>query len=293
MKRAYIEISNACNLSCSFCPSPTITEKRQWMSQELFDAALDGLKGHVEDVYLHVLGEPLLHPLLNNFLQACEDRSLKVNITTNGLLLESCASILLEAPALRLMNVSVHSLFEIENRETAAQALERILVFVKQTMQQRPDIYMNLRLWNEDPQQAPELQRWNKKIRQQIIDTLCGESAILPPFQPRTKRQLLTGRISLHMDSTFEWPADTQQMTSKTRGTCHALKTHCAILADGRIVACCLDYQGDLELGHVLNGGVDAALNSPRARAMLHGFKNRNLVEPFCQNCMFCRRFAK
>ena len=152
---------------------------------------------------------------------------------------------------------------------------------------------MNLRLWNEDSEQAPTLHGWNKKNRQHIIDTLCGPSAVLPPFQPRTKRQLLAGRISLHMDSVFEWPADTQQKDSKIHGTCHALKTHCAILADGRIVACCLDYQGDLELGHVLNGGVKAALDSPRARAMLDGFQHKKLVEPFCQNCMFCRRFAK
>ncbi len=289
MKRAYIEISNACNLSCSFCPSPGITGQRQWMTQELFEAALDGLQGLVEEVYLHVLGEPLLHPLLAPFLAACNDRNLKVNITTNGLLIASCGRILLEAPALRQINFSTHALYEMDQH--ARQALEDILDFVQQSMKQRPDIYMNLRLWNEDPLRAPDLQKWNQSVSRHIIDTLCGPAATLPPFQPRTKRQLLAGRISLHMDSKFEWPDDTQGESSRTRGTCHALKTHCAILADGRVVACCLDYQGHLELGHVLNGGIDAALNSPRARAMRTGLEQRNLVEPFCQSCTFCRRF--
>jgi organic radical activating enzyme len=289
MKRAYIEISNACNLCCSFCPSPGITEQRQWMSQELFEATLDGLQGLVEEVYLHVLGEPLLHPLLEPFLAACHDRGLKVNITTNGLLIKTCSDILLSAPALRQINFSTHALYEMKG--DADQALNDILDFVKQAMQQRPDIYMNLRLWNEDPLQAPDLHRWNKTVSQLITDTLCGKDAILSPYQPRTKRQLLAGRISLHMDSKFQWPADTKDDAAKTRGTCHALKTHCAILADGRVVACCLDYQGDLELGHVLKGGIPAALTSPRARAMRTGFEQRNLIEPFCQSCTFCRRF--
>lgn len=293
MKRAYIEISNACNLSCSFCPSPGITEKRQWMSQELFESTIDGLQRHVEEVYLHVLGEPLLHPLLESFLKACHDRGLKVNITTNGLLLESCSSILLNSPALRQINISVHSFFEIENKKTVDRALEHVLSFTKLAMEKRPDIFISLRLWNEDPLQAPELHRWNEIVKKRIIDTLCQPETVLPPFQPRTKRQYLEGRICLHLDSKFEWPASTQDQQSKMQGSCHALRTHCAVLADGRIVACCLDYQGDLQLGHVLEGGIDAALNSPRAQAMLDGFNTRKLVEPFCQNCLFCRRFKK
>jgi sulfatase maturation enzyme AslB (radical SAM superfamily) len=290
MKRAYIEISNACNLRCSFCPSPGIAGQRQWMTQELFETTLDQLQGRVEEVYLHVLGEPLLHPKLETFLAACTDRNLKVNITTNGLLIGSYSGMLLAAPALRQVNFSIHSLYELAGN--ASPALDAILNFAKLAMEQRPDLFINLRLWNEDPLREPDLQKWNATVAQQIADTLCGPDAILPPFQPGRNRQLLAGRTSINMDSKFQWPADTMNESSSARGTCQALKTHCAILADGRVVACCLDYQGDLELGHVLEGGIDAALASPRARAMRNGFDRRTLVEPFCQSCTFCRRFG-
>lgn len=291
MKRAYIEISNACNLACSFCPSPTITGRRQWMSMELFETTLDQLEGIVEEVYLHVLGEPLLHPLLEPFIDACEQRKLKVNLTTNGLLIDPCAAFLLRAPAVRQINFSIHSLFEI-SAEKATEALAAILAFSKQSLELRPDLYINLRLWNEDPERAPALHEWNAAVWRQISETLIDSEKTPPPFDPRKKRNRITGRVSINMDSLFQWPAGSNPEVSRERGTCQALKTHFAVLADGRVVACCLDYQGDLELGHVLEGGIEQALNSERARAMRNGFNQRKLIEPVCRSCTFCQRFG-
>ena len=291
MKRAYIEISNACNLACSFCPSPTITGRRQWMSMELFETTLTQLEGIVEEVYLHVLGEPLLHPLLESFISACEQHKLKVNITTNGLLIEKCAAFLLRAHAVRQINFSIHSLFEIPAAK-ATETLASILAFSKQSQEVRPDLYINLRLWNETPERAPALHEWNATMWKQISETLIESMMAPPPFNPREKRKRLAGRVSINMDSLFEWPANSNPDVSRERGTCQALKTHCAILVDGRVVACCLDYQGDLALGHVLDGGIEQALASDRARTLRNGFNQRQLIESFCQSCTFCQRFS-
>ncbi|WP_372807974.1 radical SAM/SPASM domain-containing protein [Pontiella sp.] len=287
MKRAYIEISNACNLSCGFCPSPGIAGQRQWMTQDLFETTLDQLQGVVEEVYLHVLGEPLLHPLLESFLAAVNDRNLKINLTTNGLLIESRASVLLRSAALRQINFSIHALQELDDAAEAARSLDTILEFVRQAMQQRPEIFINLRLWNETAAAG----EWNERVWRQITERF-NRAAAKPAFDPRSKKQELGGRVCLNLDTRFDWPADTAETAPRTEGTCQALKTHCAILADGRIVACCLDYQGDLELGQVREGGIAAALAGPRARAMRNGFDRRVLVEPFCRHCTFCRRFG-
>lgn len=291
MNRAYIEISNACNLSCSFCPSPSIKGLRQWMSTALFEKTVDSLKGIVNEVYLHVLGEPLLHPHLAEFIQACADRELKVNLTTNGLMIGKHAEMLLEAEAVRQVNFSLHALQEFPRTEEALTALDNCITFAKLAQANRPDLYINLRLWNEGESQSGELSTWNRGVRQHIEDAL---QITIPerPFTPRKKNYCLGGRIFLHSDTRFEWPADSQQSEPRARGTCKALETHCAILVDGRIVACCLDYNGDLEIGHVLRGGVAAALNSARAKAMSEGFARNELVEPFCQRCQFCTRFG-
>ncbi len=291
MNRAYIEISNACNLSCSFCPSPSIKGLRQWMPPERFNQAVDSLKGVVDEVYLHVLGEPLLHPQLADFISTCSDRNLRVNLTTNGLMIAKHAETLLETEALRQINFSLHALEELPDADEALTALENSLTFVKLAMEHRPDLYTNLRLWNEGDGQTESLVKWNRQVRLHIEQALQIK---VPerPFTPRKKNFCLGGRAFLHSDTRFEWPADSQHIEARSHGTCKALDTHCAILADGRIVACCLDYKGNLEIGNVEKGCVEAALNSPRARAMREGFARNELVEPFCQRCQFCKRFG-
>ena len=57
LKKAYVEITNRCNLACSFCPK-TKREPRTMSAQE-FGLVLSRLEGYVQYVYLHVMGEPL------------------------------------------------------------------------------------------------------------------------------------------------------------------------------------------------------------------------------------------
>ena len=62
-KKIYIEITNNCNLNCSFC----IGNKRdkKFIAVEQFKVLLDKLDGFTKYLYFHVMGEPLLHPYIN------------------------------------------------------------------------------------------------------------------------------------------------------------------------------------------------------------------------------------
>ena len=51
LKKAYVEITNRCNLACSFCPK-TKREPRT-MSAQKFGLVLSRLEGYVQYVYLH------------------------------------------------------------------------------------------------------------------------------------------------------------------------------------------------------------------------------------------------
>ena len=86
LKKAYVEITNRCNLACSFCPK-TKREPRTMSAQE-FGLVLSRLEGYVQYVYLHVMGEPLLHPELTTFFALAKARDMKICITTNGTLLQ-------------------------------------------------------------------------------------------------------------------------------------------------------------------------------------------------------------
>ena len=104
LKKAYIEITNRCNLRCSFCPGTKRAPRT--MTPAEFDFVLERLTGQVEYVYLHVMGEPLGHPQLAELLALAAARERKVCITTNGTLLARQTETLLAAPTLHKVSVS-------------------------------------------------------------------------------------------------------------------------------------------------------------------------------------------
>ena len=84
--RVYVEITTLCNRNCTFCPGTKRTPKR--LTMEEFRLILDKLKGVTKYLYLHVMGEPLTHPLLPEFIRYASREGFLVSVTTNGTLLE-------------------------------------------------------------------------------------------------------------------------------------------------------------------------------------------------------------
>ncbi|MEG0770915.1 MAG: radical SAM protein [Clostridia bacterium] len=58
-KKAYIEITNICNLNCKFCPKTT--RKPKSMSYDEFKYVLNEVSKYADYINLHQMGEPLLH----------------------------------------------------------------------------------------------------------------------------------------------------------------------------------------------------------------------------------------
>lgn len=65
-KKIYVEITNICNLNCSFCSKDNLKKKE--MSLQEFDKVLSKIRQYTDTIYLHVKGEPLLHSKQKKFL---------------------------------------------------------------------------------------------------------------------------------------------------------------------------------------------------------------------------------
>ena len=83
--RIYVEITNYCNLACSFCSKDT-RSKREMTTHEFRDV-IGKIKDYTENIYLHVKGEPLLHSKFDEILNICDENNVNLKITTNGTLL--------------------------------------------------------------------------------------------------------------------------------------------------------------------------------------------------------------
>ena len=312
MNSVYIEITNVCNLHCSFCPCGTAADNgyadgnvnaadysstsasRTFMESKLFETCIAGAQEiGATNVYFHVLGEPTLHPGFAHYVKKLEQTPLKLTLTTNGTTLERTGRQILASPAVRQVNFSTLAYAELP-RETAERYLQNVLDFCHFAIVERPDLYINLRLWNIG---AEEASPWNSYMLKRIHETFGVE--ITPGhFCSRHKSFNITGRLYLHEDTRFEWPSidertgkALQTRDERIAGTCRALDTHIAILHDGRVVACCLDHSGQITLGHITEQSLAEILESPLAQNIKEGFAQHELRHPFCQTCSFCKRF--
>ena len=276
LRKAYLEISNLCNLHCSFCPG-TRREKRMLSAAE-FRLLAGKLRGHTEYLYFHLMGEPLLHPLLGEFLDIAEELGLRVMITTNGTLLSEKGSMLLHSGAVHKVNLSLQS-FEANTLGDLRVYLESCKDFAKKAAEQ--GILCEFRLWNEGGLEA----------RNGEILSLLAES-FPRPWQPSRNGMRLADRIWLDPGERFDWP-DLGKDSMREKGFCYGLRDQIGVLCDGTVVPCCLDHEGDIPLGNLFKQELDEILASPRARAIYDGFSRRQVVEPLCQRCGYARRFQK
>jgi len=295
-KRVNIEISNVCNLKCSFCPAGEADQ--QVMDVARFRAVIDQVAPVTEEVVLHLLGEPLGHPEFVRILDACEAARVPVNIVTNGVLMTGDRPEQLLRPIVRQVSFSLHSFEDNFKGSDPRVYLRRIRKFVDEALARRPDLYINLRLWDLDGASHDDSAR-NVSMRELLAQSFQFNWEDVRVDLRRRKNWRIPGlrgthsssaRVYLHFDSRFEWP-DMSQAVRAEKGFCHGLSGHFGIHANGSVVPCCLDHKAEIKLGNVFADPLTEILASPRAVAIRDGFARGELVEDLCRRCAFISRF--
>ncbi len=260
-KRIYIEITNICNLSCDFCEKDN--RKKEMMKLEDFEKIINEIKTYTNHIYLHVKGEPLLHPNINEIIDLAYKSKLKVNLTTNGSLIDN-----LKSKSIRQINYSMQSSRDVDEiKETISKMVE----YIKGT-----DISLVIRMWRDETKGI-------QKLHQIIKEEFKFEGEI-------KDRAQVENNIYLSIKPEFKWP-NLKAEVCTTEGYCHALNQQIAILVDGTVVPCCLDNNGDIALGNIYSEGMDTILNKERTIIIKKGFKNRKIVEELCKRCDFRKKF--
>ena len=286
-KKVYIEITSVCNLACSFCP-PTQRAKGL-IKVEQFEKILDQIRPHTKYIYLHVKGEPLLHPRIDQLLDAAHERGFKVNITTNGTLIKKQREKLLGKPALRQMNFSLHSFDGHEGSENREKYLGDILEFVRDAREH--NVIFSYRLWNLQRDDQTDVDR---RKNAETLDILEQEYNLSFKIEERVepgKGVKIAQNVYLNQDHEFKWPSLLEpEYTGK--GFCHALRSQAAILVDGTVVPCCLDGEGVINLGNVNEQSFSNIVESDRANNLVDGFSRREAVEELCRKCGYRQKFG-
>ncbi|MBR6738118.1 MAG: SPASM domain-containing protein [Oscillospiraceae bacterium] len=277
LKRAYVEITNICNLRCEFCPGTK--RARREMCEEEFQTIAMKLRGAVKYLYFHVMGEPLLHEKITNFLDVSGDLGFRVCLTTNGTLLGRRGNALLTHRALHKVSVSLHSM-EGNGISDLRNYLEEVWKFSEKAA--GSGVIVALRLWN-----IGGADEKNGEILAFLEEKLGAPPLSMP--QPRDGNWKLREKIYLEQAERFEWP-DLAAEEADVR-FCLGLRQQIAVLCDGTVVPCCLDHEGDIPLGNLLTQELCEILSSPRAKALFDGFSDGKPSEELCRRCGYATRF--
>ena len=278
LDRIYLEITNVCNLDCSFCHK-TKREKKLISSEE-FDILLVKIDGKSKHLFFHVMGEPTLHPLLPTFIEKAHQKGFLTAVTTNGSLLLEKGDKLLSTPLYKI-SISLHAP-EANDAFKDEKYLPICVDFAKKMAER--GCFVALRLWNLG----------SGADNREVLEFLHKEF----PNEWESKRggasQRLSTRIFLEWGERFEWPDPSlPERAPDADCFCYGLREQIGVLSDGTVVPCCLDSDGNIPLGNLYESSLEEILSTPRAKAIYDGFSRRQAVESLCRKCGYARRFSK
>ena len=273
--KVYVEITNICNMSCSFCHGHKRAPRR--MSTEEFSFILSALTDKTKYIYYHLMGEPLTHPQLHEFIKMAGERGFKSVVTTNGTLLKKRGEELLSA-GLYKVNLSVHS-FEGGNDAEHLRYIRELAEFSEKAAKEGTIVVF--RMWNKGFDAGRNETTFNL-----LKELIQGEWA------ENTRGIRIRDKIHIEWGERFEWP-DSEAEIKGDKFFCYGLKDHFGILSDGTVVPCCLDSDGIIDLGNVFTESLDTILNSDRAKAIADGFAKGETSEDLCKRCGYAQRFIK
>ncbi|MGD9654303.1 MAG: radical SAM/SPASM domain-containing protein [Sulfuricurvum sp.] len=286
--RAYVEITNICGLSCSFCPpknQPTTT-----MPLSLFKSITEQLRSYTDEIALHVMGDPMVLSNVKEYLDIAYDAGLKVMITTSGFYLDDLRREALFHPTLRQINISLNSFNKNSVSRTFEAYMEPILALCDEKLSGSNDFFINLRLWNLDEIYSES--HFNERLFELLEKHFSLEKGVISSQISGERQSIrLASKILLHFDRYFEWPNLHNAVVGN--GYCQGLSKQIAVLSDGRVVPCCLDGDGVMELGNLFETNLGKILTSERAVAIREGFARSVCTEELCQKCTYKERFKQ
>ena len=264
LKKIYLEITNGCNLNCDFCIKNA--RKVTNISIDNYKYIINKIKNYTSELYLHVLGEPLMHKDINYFIDYASENGLLVNITTNGYLINKIKY----NHNIHRLNISLHS-FNIKYKISLDNYLNNIFDVIDNI---RDKTFVSLRLWVNGDNNDKIIKYINDRYKTDI-DNLIDN-----------KKIKITSNLIIDTFHEFVWPNLNNNYYNEV-GTCRGLIDHIGILSNGTIIPCCLDSKAIINLGNIYKDNIEDIFNQDRVKNMIECFKSNYKCEEVCKHCRF------
>jgi len=283
--RIYIELTNICGLRCSFCPTKELPN--QTMTLDFFESVIKEAKEFTNEIACHVVGDPMTLNNLSDYLDIIYKYNMRAMITTSGYFMKKHGFDTFFHPSIKQINISLNAFNKNDTAINFEQYMKPILALCHNKVKRKEESFINLRIWNLDEVMS------EKSFNLELFEMLNREFDVeleLEKLNPKEKKSIrLDYKVLLHFDNYFEWPSLANP--NYGHGTCQGLSSHIAILADGKVVPCCLDNDAVIELGNLHCQSLNTILNGRRVTQIREGFKDSICLEELCLKCSYKKRF--
>ncbi len=270
-QRVHVELTNYCNQRCRYCPRQEFTRPLGFMERALFERVANECAAHGARMWLHFLGEPLLHRQVTDFCRYAKSAGIvEVGLSTNAVSLHGALAERVLDSGLDRLECSLdandaRTYLAMRGRDHFERVCANVAEFLslkRARGARRPIVSLQVLLTPETRSALPGiLERWRP---------LLDEPDFVMAIEPIT--------FGGHVPIATELPGE--------RPPCRWLFEALIVLQDGTVVACGTDWDAHAPLGNARDESLAAIWTSPemhrRRAAHLAG---RFSDAPLCGAC--------
>ena len=271
--RLWVETASRCNLRCVMCLNKDLrASEKGLMDFDLFKKIIDEAKRHVNDIYLHHRGEPLLNPALFDMISYAREVGLKTRFHTNGTLLneEKAAKLLEAGPDLVSFSVDGFDKPSYEQIRVGAdfeETVSNIIRFAEmrksRNLKKPYAVVETIRFCNPT---IGENKRKTDELRRRFLDAGINEVIEKDEYTWAEENAPETGTPPEYSACTFPWYA-------------------MAICWDGTVTPCPQDYRAKMVMGNVGNNTLEEIWNGEAYRDLRRRFRTDLDSLALCRKC--------
>lgn len=258
------------------------------MSLDLFEKINKELSSITNELAYHVVGDPLILSNLGDYLNISKEQNLKVNITTTANNFNSSMFDSLMNTTIKQVNFSINSYNANSHKKSLKEYLSPIFEYIQYANNKKQNHFINLRIWNLD--ESKSAKEFNFEVFNYANEFFNCDIAIEDIYSNKPKNIRIAPKVFFNFDDYFVWPSLDNEVVSQ-KGFCYGLDSHFGVLSSGKVVPCCLDKDGVINLGDLSTDSLENILKTKRVLDIQKGFKNKEVIEELCQKCSYRTRF--
>jgi len=302
-----MEITNRCNFDCVFCPSGISKRAKHDMDRHLAFSLIDQLQelGFSKTIYFHVLGEPLLHPSVFDIVNHAAEAGMRPVIFTNGGALadEVVQDILASKASGLVISMQTINRQSYEKLRKTPFDWDTYLTKIQTALadasgpKNNCTFCVSMGVKKLDTEHPEELYFLEYESPEQIKDSIASIfsqvegidlTCVFSELDARNSLDMpyikVTDQLSLSVKPIGNWRRVWLDKPA-TSGHCRFLGKELAVLSNGDVTFCHIDYDGRTTIGNVNEEPLAGIISKPEVKLMTEDFIVGRSVAKGCEYC--------